>query len=73
MQDQEELWDRYEQSMRKLLDPIREYEGQFEGAEDKIEEFQEVRRQYLQVIPPYREYLGKKDGEGVTVNDIMHW
>ncbi|XP_037092691.1 amphiphysin-like isoform X2 [Pollicipes pollicipes] len=48
LQDQEELWDRYEQSMRKLLDPIREYEDQFEGAEDKIEEYQSVRRQFSQ-------------------------
>ena len=49
-QDQEELWDRYEQAMRQLLDPIREYEGQFEDAEDKIEEYQEIRQQYSQVI-----------------------
>ncbi|XP_043221034.1 amphiphysin-like [Amphibalanus amphitrite] len=55
LQDQEELWDRYEQSMRKLLDPIREYEGQFEGAEDKIEEYQEVRRQYSQACASLEE------------------
>ena len=68
LQDQEELWDRYEQAMRKLLDPIREYEGQFEGAEDKIEEYQEVRQQYSQACSSLEQVRRRRAaGHDITV------